>query len=213
MNAYNAFGAGTPVIPEEFVEIATVCTATNVVIGGLDVIGIADARALHAGLGVGRDYTNWIKGRIAKFGFQTGQDYEAIRSPELASTPRSGGQNAITYRVTLDMAKELAMVENNEIGRLVRRYFIWLEKSANHRLGQAVPAHEFDHWSNEELRTRRGVVDMYRQVLNNPSALWAMERMGFPLPPRQLQPEWRQSELWPVPSNSVTITVSPNQQN
>ena len=104
-------------LPTEFHEVAAICAATDVVIGGRTVVGIADARDLHAGLQVGRDYVTWIKGRIEKYGFREGVDFEAVIakescSPDLGS--KHGGHNAIVYRLALDMAKELAMVENNE---------------------------------------------------------------------------------------------------
>lgn len=111
-------------IPAEFRDVVSIVTATEVVIGGRTVIGIEDARDLHAGLKVGRDFTNWIKGRIKKYGFREGVDFEHVRQNGRTST---GGVQVSLYRLTLTMAKELAMVENSEIGRLVRRYFIWVE--------------------------------------------------------------------------------------
>ncbi|QCG93917.1 hypothetical protein E6C67_08175 [Azospirillum sp. TSA2s] len=137
-------GRDIALIPEEFQEIATLCAATDVLIGGRTVIGVADARQLHAGLGVGRDFTTWVEGRISKYGFREGIDFERVAakeycSPELGSNKVArGGHNAVTYRLTLDMAKELAMVENNEMGRLIRRYYIWLEEA------RTVPAPSFD---------------------------------------------------------------------
>ena len=120
-------------LPAEFQEVATICAATEVVIGGRTVIGIDDARKLHQGLNVGRAYTNWIKDRIEKYGFREGVDFEVASTkescvPDLAGKiVTHGGHNAVVYRLTLDTAKELAMVENNEVGRVIRRYFIWAE--------------------------------------------------------------------------------------
>lgn len=115
--------------PAEFAEIATICSATEIEIGGKAVLGISDARDLHAGLGVGRDYVTWIKSRIEKYEFVEGVDYEQFGSPDLGNQNpgRGGDRRSVTYRLTLDTAKELAMVENNEAGRLARRYFIWAE--------------------------------------------------------------------------------------
>lgn len=93
-----------------------------------------NARDLHRSLKVGRDFSNWIKGRIDEYGFARGVDFEVFDSPNPASdrspnsaSKRRGGQNRIDYHLTLDMAKELAMIENNEVGRQVRRYFIQCE--------------------------------------------------------------------------------------
>lgn len=89
-------------------------------------VQLCDARALHTFMQVRRDFSNWIKGRIRKFGFVAGEDYISIsRSPELASGNRGA---SIDYHLTIDMAKELAMVENNEQGRAARRYFIECER-------------------------------------------------------------------------------------
>ena len=82
-----------------------------------------NARALHAALGVGRDFSNWIKGRINGYGFRRGVDYTT-----LAKTGEPGFQQAIEYHVTLDMAKELGMLEKTLAGQRVRRYFIDAER-------------------------------------------------------------------------------------
>lgn len=100
-------------------------------IGGSKQFAV-DARSLHAFLEVGRDFTNWIKGRITKYGFTLDSDYvvvENLSSPILASS-KSRQQKQIDYLLILDMAKELSMVENNEKGRQARRYFIRCEKLA-----------------------------------------------------------------------------------
>lgn len=207
MNAHSSFNANTPAIPAEFAEIATICTAKEVDIGGQSVLGINDARALHTGLRVGRDYNNWIKQRITKYGFQPDADYQVFAG--FGENP-SGGRPTRRYAITLDMAKELAMVENNEIGRLVRRYFIWLEKVTHPRAIAPLRDYGFDQWSNEELRTRNSTVTMYRQVMNNVSAMWMLERLGFPMPPEHLLPQWRQSDMWNQSPGSVTITVTPD---
>ena len=75
-----------------------------------ELLNTVDARDLHTFLGVGRDFSTWIKDRIGEFGFVEGQDYSIITgSPILVSkknNPR-GGHNRLDYHVTLDMAKEL----------------------------------------------------------------------------------------------------------
>lgn len=90
-----------------------------------DGIPTVNARELHAYLEVGKDFSNWIKDRVEKYGFQDGVDYAL----EVFANPgEKGGRPSKEYYISIDMAKELAMVENNEKGRQARRYFIEVEK-------------------------------------------------------------------------------------
>ena len=84
------------------------------------------ARELHTFLEVGRDFSAWIKDRISKYEFVETTDY--IMLPKTGELENKGLQGKIEYFVTLDMAKQLAMVENNEKGMQVRKYFIECEK-------------------------------------------------------------------------------------
>jgi phage anti-repressor protein len=103
-------------------------------------------RKLHQGLGVGRDYVTWIKSRIAKYGFREGVDYEVqpidFIDPQNGVTTKSSAYEGVKvahiYSLTLDMAKELAMVENNETGRTLRRYFIWAENRLHQGAGETI---------------------------------------------------------------------------
>ena len=84
---------------------------------------LCDALLLHRQLKVGSIYQNWIKRRIDEFGFEKNKDY----FPNLEIV--KGSKKPVTkFLLTLDMAKELAMLERNEVGRAIRRYFIAKEK-------------------------------------------------------------------------------------
>lgn len=85
-----------------------------------------NARELHEFLGIGRDFSTWIKDSVSKYSFEENHDFQK-RSPILGSG-LNGGQNKIDYHFTLDAAKELAMVQKSALGKLVRRYLIWAEK-------------------------------------------------------------------------------------
>ncbi|HED6174695.1 TPA: antA/AntB antirepressor family protein [Campylobacter coli] len=84
-------------------------------------INSANAREIFQFLNSLQDYSNWIKNRISHYNFIENQDY-IIEIVYTKGRPRK------EYYVTLDMAKELCMVENNEKGRQARRYFIECEK-------------------------------------------------------------------------------------
>lgn len=89
-----------------------------------------DARSVHETLEIITRFDDWFRRRVEEFGFVEGEDF----SSKMSKTPL-GGRPRIDYILTLDMAKELAMVERNEMGRKMRRYFIECEK----RLHQATP--------------------------------------------------------------------------
>ena len=90
-------------------------------------IQTVNARDLHAFLGVGKDFSTWLKDRIEQYGFAESVDF--VCSPMLGSEGR-GGHNRKDFHITLDMAKELAMVERNEKGKQARQYFIECERRA-----------------------------------------------------------------------------------
>ncbi len=86
---------------------------------------------------MGRDFSTWIKDRIEKYDFVEDLDY-FIAFPQFGDglKPNKTGKiidsktGAILpkeYVLSVDMAKELAMVENSEIGKQVRKYFIRVE--------------------------------------------------------------------------------------
>lgn len=89
---------------------------------------LCNARDLHAFLGVGKVFAAWITSRIAEYGFTEDQDYILLSKTGKQSLGGRGGHNRKDYHLTLDTAKELAMVERNEKGRQIRRYFIECEK-------------------------------------------------------------------------------------
>lgn len=90
---------------------------------------LVDARTLHRFLEVDAHFKDWIARRIAEYDFQEDEDFCSFLSKS------GGGRPRREYSITLDMGKELAMVERNEKGRQARRYFIECEK----RLHQIAP--------------------------------------------------------------------------
>ena len=113
-------------------------------IGGVQC-NVCNARDLHAFLQVGKVFAAWIRDRIQTYGFIEGEDYSSIISKSGNNSKR--GPNFIDYHLTLDTAKEIAMVEKNEQGRQARRYFIECERKAldaaagvKQQLGNQLPA-------------------------------------------------------------------------
>lgn len=84
-------------------------------------INSANAREIFYFLKIDTQFSIWLERRILHYNFIENQDYII----ELVYTK---GRPRKEYYITLDMAKELCMVENNEKGRQARRYFIECEK-------------------------------------------------------------------------------------
>ncbi len=118
-----------------------------------------NARDLHTFLEVGKRFSTWIQDRIGQYGFIENQDYVVIRevpknssgdrptkvSPETGKNSSGdrptnfasqngeairGGHNRADYHISIDMAKELSMVERNAKGKQARQYFIRMEQMA-----------------------------------------------------------------------------------
>jgi phage anti-repressor protein len=100
---------------------------------------VVNARDLYDFLEVGEDFSNWLKRKIKKYGFIENIDfariYFDINGKKMSYAKNSESDNQwfekvyrIEYALTLDCAKELAMVQNNERGKEARLYFIDVEK-------------------------------------------------------------------------------------
>lgn len=94
---------------------------------------LVNARELHAFLESKQDFSNWITKRIEKYGFVINQDY--LLNKIIVQLP-SGAKHQNDYHITLDMAKELSMVERNAKGKQARQYFIACEKALIGDVGQ-----------------------------------------------------------------------------
>ena len=94
------------------------------------------AKDLHNYLKVGNDFSTWIKGRIKEYGLIKNVDFLMFDLSEFRNqstnnnqqikwtSKRSGEHKSTDYILTIGTAKTLAMIENNEKGRAIRKYFI-----------------------------------------------------------------------------------------
>jgi len=116
-----------------------------------------NAKELHAFLDVGRHFAAWIKARVQQYQFVENEDFILI-TPNGVIKNQGGDRRSLNYFITLDMAKELAMVERNEKGREARRYFIDCERQlkATANLPSAVqaPAIDTSHTSDSQSQSQ-----------------------------------------------------------
>lgn len=82
------------------------------------------ARDLHEGLGIKSKYADWFK-NMSAYGFTENIDYTTF------SKNLENGGRIIEHIISVDMAKQICMIQRSEKGRLYRQYFLDLEKAWN----------------------------------------------------------------------------------
>jgi anti-repressor protein len=110
---------------------------------GAESVQSVDARDLHAFLGVATGFKDWIARRITEYSFEEGQDFRSFLSES------TGGRPSREYVLSIEMAKELAMVERTDKGKQARQYFIDCERQV-----KASPAPSIPDFSNPAIAAR-----------------------------------------------------------
>lgn len=87
-----------------------------------------NARELHGFLESKQEFSTWIKSRVKKYGFLKGVDFLTI---DKTIKREKGASIRRDFHVSLNMAKELSMLERNPKGKAARRYFIECEEKTN----------------------------------------------------------------------------------
>ncbi|EOD7496170.1 TPA: antA/AntB antirepressor family protein, partial [Staphylococcus aureus] len=85
-------------------------------------------RELHQALEVKTRYNDWFE-RMINYGFEEKIDYTALTQKRV--TAQGNAINYLDHALTLDTAKEIAMIQRSEPGKRARQYFIQVEKAWN----------------------------------------------------------------------------------
>ena len=103
-------------------------------------------RDLHKELGVKEKYADWFK-RMCEYGFAENTDYMSFS--EISEKPNKGGRPVTDHQLTIEMAKEICMIQRSEKGKQCRQYFIAVEEKFNNP--QAIMARAL-RLADEELK-------------------------------------------------------------
>lgn len=101
------------------------------------------ARDLHEFLEIKSKYADWFK-NMSAYGFEENQDYRAI------SKNLENGGRRIDHEISIDMAKEISMLQRNKRGKEARQYFIEVEKQ----------------WNSPEKIIARGLIESKKMIEN-----------------------------------------------
>ena len=118
-----------------------------------NAVETVNAKELHEFLEVRSKFADWIKNRISEYDFTVNQDFTTV------SKNLENGGRSIDYYITLDMAKELAMVERTEKGKQARQYFIECERKLRETQAKLAPKTYV-----EALRTLADEVEAHEQT-------------------------------------------------
>ena len=106
------------------------------------------ARELHEGLEINTRFNDWFS-RMTEYGFENGKDFYS----KMSKTSETGGRPAVDYQISIDMAKQICMIQRNEKGRQYRQYFLDLEKSLEHTGTDLCPCFENGRPADETERS------------------------------------------------------------
>ena len=102
-------------------------TITTNEVGEPTVLG----RELHEFLGVTTRYNDWFP-RMIEYGFTEGKDFNLLKNEQVRfEGNREVTRELIDHLLTIDMAKEICMIQRTEVGKQARQYFIQVEKDYN----------------------------------------------------------------------------------
>lgn len=128
-------------------------------------IKIVYGKDLHKVLEVKTDFSTWVKRRLSDCDAKQKTDYDLL--PQIEGQV-SGAKHSIEYIINLDTAKEMAMLERNEKGKEVRRYFIRVEEKYKLQIldkSQLSPQMQLmnmlvENMSRQELEQKRQVEEL-----------------------------------------------------
>ena len=154
-------------------------------------IQLVNAKDLHQILQIQTRFQDWIKRRIFEYKFTENLDFIDVLKFENVDRGFFGNRQIEIheYHITLDMAKELCMLERSELGQQARRYFIRMEKealAARQTLPAPTVAANAVHISkdryielleNENRLLRTGVADKPKRAANVPLSAVEKQRI------------------------------------
>lgn len=146
---------------------------SNSVINGAEVNSV-NLRDLHTQLKSKRQFADFAKARLSRF--VENEDYICI-----SQKSEIGNKPLIQYIVTIDTAKMIAMMENNEAGDSIRKYFVSMEKKALHVTPQNFTMKAIAEMANSFLSVEQDIAEVKADVssLKNTSALTATDCFNY----------------------------------
>ena len=88
---------------------------------------LVSGRELHEFLEIKTRYNDWFK-RMVEYGFDEGSDFLLVTQKRETNNLKNPVTTVIDHAISIDMAKEISMIQRTEKGKTARQYFINCEK-------------------------------------------------------------------------------------
>ena len=88
---------------------------------------LVSGRELHEFLGIKTKYKDWFP-RMVEHGFEEGIDFIMVAQKRATNNLKNPVTTVIDHAISIDMAKEISMIQRTEKGKAARQYFINCEK-------------------------------------------------------------------------------------
>ena len=118
------------------------------------------ARELHEFLEVGTRFNDWFN-RMISYGFEENSDFRLVTQKRATNNPKNPITTYIDYEITIDMAKELSMIQRTEKGKQARQYFIQCEKF----IQDSKLTEEFKYYRKTGKIARKDLTDTIKEKL------------------------------------------------
>ena len=164
-----------------------------------------DGRDLHDFLEVKERYNDWFRD-MQKYGFTENVDFISFTGKKVKP---QGGRPQVNHALTLDMAKELSMIQRTDRGKQARQYFIAMEKQAKSKQQLPLPkdypsALRALADSMEENQKLKPAADYTQKMLANPgfettsmiAKNYGMSTAKFNQFLHKMEIQYRQGKTW-----------------
>lgn len=118
------------------------------------------ARELHKFLEIRTRFDKWF-GRMCEYGFEENSDFRLVTQKRVTNNPKNPYTIETDYEITLDMAKELSMIQRTEKGKQARQYFIQCEKF----IQDSKLTEEFKYYRKTGKIARKDLTDTIKEKL------------------------------------------------
>ena len=118
------------------------------------------ARQLHEFLEIGTRFDKWFN-RMISYGFEENSDFRLVGQKRPTNNPKNPITTYIDYEITIDMAKEISMIQRTEKGKQARQYFIQCEKF----IQDSKLTEEFKYYRKTGKIARKDLTDTIKEKL------------------------------------------------